>query len=200
MNDVTEFAGAREVLEEIKDANRRFREWRERGDRVESLYRGDGDGVNSDSDKFKILWSITEMQRPLIYDQAPTPVARRRFLEEDEAARIASQVIERSLMYSMDLEGHDYHEAMCDAREDFLLPGRGQCRVVYNAGFKTTPQKIYLDEDEIVQLDELTEVERDDIGNYRWSGEGEDETLEEKSYEEAYIEHVHWRDFLHSEE
>jgi len=197
--DTIEFAAADDVLKEIQDANRRFREWRERGNRVESLYRGEGDGVNSDSAKFKILWSITEMQRPLIYDQAPDPVARRRFLEEDEPARIAAQVIERSLMYSMDTEGHDFHEAMCDAREDFLLPGRGQCRVVYNAGVKTTPQKIYLDEDEIARLDEDTEIERDEAGVYRWSGEDEAETLEEKAYEEAYIEHIHWRDFIHSD-
>ena len=197
--DTIEFAAADDVLKEIQDANRRFREWRERGNRVESLYRGEGDGVNSDSAKFKILWSITEMQRPLIYDQAPDPVARRRFLEEDEPARIAAQVIERSLMYSMDTEGHDFHEAMCDAREDFLLPGRGQCRVVYNAGVKTTPQKIYLDEDEIAGLDEDTEIERDEAGVYRWSGEDEAETLEEKAYEEAYIEHIHWRDFIHSD-
>jgi len=199
IEDTVEFAKADDVLEEIQDANHRFREWRERGGTVESLYRGEGDGENSDSAKFKILWSITEMQRPLIYDQAPDPVARRRFLEKDEPARIAAQVIERSLMYSMDLEGHDFHEAMCDAREDFLLPGRGQCRVVYEAGFKTTPQKIYLDEDELVQLDEDTEVERDQTGNYRWSGEDDPKTLQEKAYEEAYIEHVHWRDFVHSD-
>jgi len=121
------------ILNELSAAQRRMETWLDRGDKVVSLYRGEGDGVNAASDRFNILWSNVETQRPFIYSQTPKPIVRRRFLEPDPPARVAAEVLERALDYFMECEGHEFTPAMKRAASDFLLVGRGQVWVVYDA-------------------------------------------------------------------
>jgi len=165
------------VMREIERANKRFEGWVETGERVVSLFRGDGDGVNDDSNRFNILWSNTETQRPFLYSQTPEPMVRRRFLEPDEPARVAAQLMERNIAYCMEIENHEFDDAMKSAVEDFLLSGRGQVRVVYNAEFDEVEEPVGREADGSLMM----------------------ESREVKAYEEAYIEYVYWKDFLHSE-
>lgn len=160
------------ILHEIETANQTFTGWFDRGDSVVSLYRGEGDKVNDASDRFNILWSNTETQRPFLYSQTPKPIVRRRFLEPDQAAQVASELLERCIDYSMECEGHEFSSAMSAAVDDYLLPGRGVVRVVYDATF----------EEMTTGFDE----------------DGEEITEEKKASEEVYAEYVYWKDFLHS--
>jgi hypothetical protein len=187
------------ILAEIESAQKRMRETYDRALRVESIYRGDGDPENSDSDRFKILWSITEMQRPLVYDERPDPVVRRRFLEKDEPARMGAQLIERGISYFQECEGHEFQGQMNKVRDDFLVVGRGTARIMYEASFETKATKKYLTDEELMETPESVEVERDEVGTYRWSEDPEDGAEEEKTYEKVYAKYVHWSDFLHSD-
>jgi len=185
------------ILGEIEDASRRMRECNKRGMRVESLYRGDGDDVNVDMDRFKILWSITEMQRPLVYDALPRPVCRPEHNKNDDVARVAAEMLERAVTYYQECPGHEFQYAMCRARDDFLLPGRGTVRVVYDATVEDDPQKIPLSQEELAEAEA---PEMDESGTaYRWSGQGDEQHRMKKTYERVYLEHVNWRDFLHSD-
>ena len=111
------------ILNELSAAQRRMESWMDRGEKVISLYRGEGDGVNPASDRFNILWANIETQRPFIYSNTPKPIVRRRFLEPDPPARVAAEVMERALDYFMECEGHEYTPAMRRAVSDFLLLG-----------------------------------------------------------------------------
>ena len=187
------------ILGEIEAAQKRMMDSHKRSKRVESLYRGDGDPDNSDTDRYKILWSITEMQRPLVYDECPDPVVRRRFLEEDPISRMGAQLVERAISYYQECEGHEFQDAMTRVRDDFLVPGRGTARVIYDAGFSTEAAKKYLTDEELADLPEDVEVERDEQGVYRWSEDPEDGAEDRKDYEQVYAEFVYWNDFLHSD-
>ena len=187
------------ILQEIADAQRRMKKDFDRARRVESLHRGDGDPDNADSDRFKILWAITEMQRPLVYDERPDPVARRRFLEKDPVARMGAQLIERSISYFQECEGHEFQDAACKSRDDFLVVGRGTARVVYEAEFEIEQAKKYITEEELIDLPEDVEVERDENGVYYWTDDEDEGAEEKKTYEKVYSQFVYWRDFLHSD-
>jgi hypothetical protein len=161
------------ILNELSSAQNRMNSWLKRGEKVISLYRGEGDGINVASDRFNILWANVETQRPFIYSNTPKPIVRRRFLEPDPPARVAAEVMERALDYFMECDGHEYTPAMRRAVSDFLLPGRGQVWVVYDAEFE-----------------EYSEGIDDD---------GEEVMAERKAYEQVYIEHLYWKDFFHSD-
>lgn len=187
------------ILGEIEAAQKRMRKSHDRALRVESLYRGDGDPENPDSARYKILWSITEMQRPLVYDERPDPVARRRFLEKDDVSRMGAQLIERAVSYYQECEGHEFQQQMTRVRDDFLVAGRGTARVVYEAGFETEEAKRYLTPEELAETPDDVEVERDDQGVYRWTDDVSEGAEETKTYEKVYAEFVYWNDFLHSD-
>ena len=183
----------RVIHSEIENALRRNRKWHDRAERCVSSYRGEGDKKNPDSDRFKILWMITELQRPALYTGGAKADVRRKYLDQDPVARTASQLLERTTQCCMDDEMHEFDYALDSAVSDYAIVGRGQVRVVYDAEFE--PRKERLDEDKRTALEmdgREEEIKSDELGFYI---EGEDE----KVNEDAWIEHVNWGDFLHSD-
>lgn len=120
-------------LDAIALADREEKHWRERGDAVVRIYRGDAKGdaavERNVQRKFNILYSNTETLAPAVYNSTPIPDVRRRFRDKDPAGRVAAQVLERGLSYSIDVHGFDAR--MEAAVKDTLLPGRGVVRVRY---------------------------------------------------------------------
>jgi hypothetical protein len=183
----------RVIHQEIEDAHKRMEKWHERATKCMNLYRGNGDGVNPDSDRFKILWMITELQRPALYTGGAKADVRRKHLDQDPVARTASQLLERATQCCMDDELHEFDFAQDSAVSDYAIVGRGQTRVVYDAEFEK--KKNYLNEDQRTALEiegKSDLIKIDSVGPYV---EGE----EVKVDEDAWIEHVHWRDYLHSD-
>ena len=136
MADEPKLTEAGDFLEEIEQSQKRMKDWHTQGDAVVDLYRGKGDGINRGSDNYKLLWQITETQRPVIYFQPPDPSIRRRFLERDDITREAAEILEKCVSYSLECPGHDFDTAADAAVSDFLLPGRGQARIVYDVDFE----------------------------------------------------------------
>jgi hypothetical protein len=181
------------IQDEIEAFHRRMEKWHERGDRCISLYRGEGDGVNNDSDRFKILWAVTEMQRPALYTGGAKADVRRRFLDKDPIARLSSEILERATQCAMDYEEHEFDMSMDRAVSDYAVPGRGQVRVVYNAEFEPTRIPVSRDEATAAEIaGEGEDIKSDVQGLYR-------DGPEKKVSEEAFIEHVNWRDYAHSD-
>ena len=179
--------------QEIEDAHKRMEHWHKRAKRCTSLYRGEGDDLNPDSDKFKILWMITELQRPALYTGGAKADVRRKHLDAQPVARAASQLLERSTQCCMDDELHEFDFAQDSAVSDYAIVGRGQVRVVYDAEFEKQKQYINADQATAMEIDgREDDISEDDDGMYL---EGE----EIKVGEDAWIEHVHWGDFLHSD-
>lgn len=185
------------IFHEIKQAYKRLQTWRRRANEVETLYRGEGDGTR-DSDAFKILWTVTEIQRPLLYSNTAKPDIRRRYKDKNEAARIGAETMERVIQTAQTLPGHEFDNAMKKARDDFLIAGRGQCRVKYNASFNKDMVKVRLEQNEVARLSrkEKKKLDKDAFGFFR---KEEGPKFGDREYEEVFVEYIHWRDFLHSD-
>jgi hypothetical protein len=120
-------------LDAISLADREEKHWRERGAEIIRLYRDDGDDDRqvdrARRRKFNILYSNVETTAPAIYNSPPIPDVRRRFRDNDPVGRVASQVLERCLSYSIDR--YDLDSKLEAAVKDTLLPGRGVARLRY---------------------------------------------------------------------
>lgn len=161
---------------EIKLASRREEEWRKKGERVMKRYRQ----AEVRKHSFNILWSNTETLRPAIYNSLPKPDVRRRFKDEDPIGKAVSEVLARSLEYTLDTTDFD-----CQIKEcvlDMLLPGRGVARVRYIPSFKQVGVDSLTHEEEAEQHPEDAPE----------ALEGDDEELD---WEQTTIEHVQWDDF-----
>jgi len=121
-------AQQRKWLKNLAQAERYFKTWFERGDKIIKLYRKqgatDGDGSSIASKRaFAMLWANTEVMKPVVYAQTPEPAIARRFKDKDPAGKTASEILERACTYQFDQ--YDLDGTIKAARDDMLLPGRG---------------------------------------------------------------------------
>lgn len=99
--------------------------WRKRARKVLDRYRDEKQ--SGDRQRLNILWANTEILKPAIYSQTPTPDVRRRFMDHDPVAREASEIMERALAFAID--DYDFDGAMEASRDDVIIVGRGCARV-----------------------------------------------------------------------
>jgi hypothetical protein len=113
-------------------ADKEEEDWRKAAAKVVETYRDESMGkANSKrEDRFNILFANVETQLPAIYNSVPSPDVRRRFNDEDPAAKIGAQIVERCLSSSIDQ--YDFDATMQAAVKDMLLVGRGVSRVRYD--------------------------------------------------------------------
>lgn len=128
-------------LREIKSGVKIEERWRREGDLAEARYYGEerellsrrvvGDAID---DKTYLAHSTVDTMRPVIYSQPPSAIVRRRFGgagEDDPVDKVAAEVVQRLLSYLIERTDFDY--TMGKARDDWMIPGRGHCRVLYDA-------------------------------------------------------------------
>ena len=162
-------------LLELKLAEKRDHDWKKEAGGYWEIYRGAKRRKNS----FNILYSNTETLAPALYNSTPTPDVRRRFRDSDVLGKAVSEVLERSLAYSVDCE--DFDDELNADIIDALVPGRGVSRIRYIPSFR-----------EVEQIEAEADSDTDDEGT---SGQADDE--QELEYEQVSIEHVNWEDFRH---
>jgi hypothetical protein len=165
-------------IEEIEAAEKDCAQWWRSGDiiirRYKNEIRNGRGGANASTDpirRFAILWSNVQTLAPAVYAKRPTPEVSRRFNDPDPVGKVAADVLERALTYS--LEAYDFDGRMQLCRQDYLLAGRGQLWARYVPTIKS------------VQTGDVDKAE----------GEPADAT-EELEYEEVVCDHVAWKDFL----
>lgn len=167
-------------IDEINLAERELQPWWKSGDVIlrrfkneERNGRGGKTAQLSPARRFAILWSNVETLKPAIYAKSPVPIVSRRYKDEDPVGRVASEVLERALSFSLDR--YDFDTRLKGCVTDYLLPGRGQVWVRYIPHMrKVNPQQD-------VDLDE---------------GQEDAPDQEEVYYEEVQCDHVAWKDFL----
>lgn len=162
--------------DELKAADKREDKWRKRAKKVVDRYRDERDKDNSSDRRTNILWSNTELLKGVLFQTVGNPDVRRRFPkkgQDERAARTAALVLERSLGYCKD--AYDLECQIEAAVEDYLLPGRGQGWIVYDAdieyGEKASPDDVDVNAEE-----------------------GEPEAIGIAD-QEVRFEHVYWEDF-----
>lgn len=166
-------------IDEIDQAERGCAAWWRSGDVIIRRYKneirngkGGANAVVNPIRRFAILYSNVSTLAPAIYAKCPVPEVSRRFNDPDPVGKVASDVLERALSFS--LEAYDFDGRMQLCRNDYLLSGRGQLWVRYVPHLRT--------------------VESGDVD--KAEGVEDEEPEEEVEYEEVLCDHVAWKDFL----
>jgi hypothetical protein len=160
-----------------------YKKWEARAAKIVKRYRDDNRSQNSnETAKFNILWSNVQTLVPAVYSKLPMADVSRRFGDNDQVGRVASQIIQRAIDYEIE-HYPDFRASMKNAVQDRFLGGRGVAWVRYE------PHLIERDmpEDGLQVTEDADEVEKDTA-----------ETYEEIEYECAPTVYVHWKDFGHS--
>lgn len=123
-------------IKELQMEERAHKEFRNRAGNVRKLYRKDEERGT----EFSVLWSNTQILEAALYSQTPTPKAKRRFRDENDVARDASTVLQRSLDFSVD--SYDFDDRMEKSVNDFLVCGLGQVRVEYTPFFEPVSERV----------------------------------------------------------
>ena len=126
----------------------------------------------------------------------PVPVAERKFGDKDPIARGAAQILERALRNEIEICG--FHKALCQAVDDYLLPGRGIVWVRYEPEFSAG---ISLHgENSIDMKDSQGEIEPEEFEKEVEGSDPTEEKLEETNDEiirkSTPVDYVHWENFL----
>lgn len=202
--------GVAHWLSEIQRAEKYFGQWCKDADRIVKRYRNERKGQDTQGRtvadrRFNILWSNVQTTRPVIYGRVPAPEVERRYKDSDPVGRVASIILERSLSYSLD--EYDFNDVMRGAVEDLQLAGRGTAWVRYNAEteekrdrFPVQMVEAYSDDGipRTVFMDAAgMEFADDDVLSEGAEFYVEGEPYDEKVYEEAVCDFVHYADFLH---
>lgn len=105
----------------------------------------DGSSASMDTinDEVALIHSNIEVLKPLIYSETPQPIVRRRWRgdgRQDETDLMVAEAAQRIAVYLLDTE--DFDGAMKATRDDWLIAGRGQTRVVYKAASRKSLERV----------------------------------------------------------
>lgn len=194
---------AQRWIAELTTSEKAQRQWLERARKIVKRYKKDDSAVVRDR-RFAMLWSNTQTVHPAVYSRPPQPVVTRRFNDADPVARVASEILERSLAYSIDVQ--DLDGVLRQSSLDYVLIARGQSweRYCPTYGDPITPEiklqvKTEGDGDEPSFEDgEGNAYGADDVfereGEYYANGE----PFQPVTFEESITDYVNWEDFGHS--
>lgn len=183
---------AQHWIAEIQAAEKSYSDWYRSGDIIVRRYKNavpqTGRGAAQASSvllrRYAILWSNVQTLGPAIYARKPNAEVSRRFKDEDPVGKVAADVLERALNYTLDAYDFDAQLKLC--REDYLLPGRGQVWVRY------VPHM-----EEVTAEQDPTEGEGEADSDNLDTEEPDAEGVESRvAYEEVLCDHVAWKDFL----
>jgi|SRR5215831_17091177 len=121
-------------LGELDRYEKAYKNWNDRSDKIVKRYRDERDRAKEGARKFNILWSNVATLKPAIYSRLPKPVIERRFLERNDAERVAGMALERAV--SVELETGGFDDAIGGKQSaiiDYLLCSRGQIWIRYEA-------------------------------------------------------------------
>lgn len=111
-------------IKEISISSKSEEKWRKDVKNVIDIYKNAKNKV-----RFNILYSNVQTVGPALYLNTPRPDVRRRFTDEDPAAKEVSETIERVLIAGIDNYDFDYN--IKGAVLDYQLSGRGMGWVDY---------------------------------------------------------------------
>ena len=99
--------------------------WHKRGDTINKRYRDERTMADQNGQRrLNLLWSSVQILKPAVYSKVPEAVCERKFNDRDPVGRRSATILERALRN--ELQENGFHPSMRRARDDYLLPGRGQ--------------------------------------------------------------------------
>ena len=107
-------------LNVIGSYDNEYKKWEARAAKIVKRYRDDNRSQNSnETAKFNILWSNVQTLVPAVYSKLPMADVSRRFGDNDQVGRVASQIIQRAIDYEIE-HYPDFRATMKNAVQDRL--------------------------------------------------------------------------------
>ena len=176
--------------DEISRYQEEYKKWTERGEKIVKRYRDERKDAEQADARFNILWSNVQTLKPAIYAKPPNPEISRRFDDKNDAARVASIILERILDFEIK-EYPDFHDTLSCVVDDRLLPGRGVAWLRYEP-------KIEAFEPSITNYTEIGEEEYSPERTLdEENGLAQPEVYEQVVSETTPVDYVYWQDFAH---
>ena len=117
-------------IKKVERAKQDEKDWRDKAQAAVAIYECDEGNAKTDgAPEFNILHSNVETTVPALYNSTPIPDVRRRFGDADPVAKLACDMMERGLSYSVDQ--YDFDDTIIEAAKDGEIAGRGQVRIRY---------------------------------------------------------------------
>lgn len=112
---------------EIDYAERELKKFHKRGQTTTRRFLDERDAHNSDSKWFNIFYANTQILESALYSQLPKPAVTRRFKDyDDDVARVAATILQRSITQDLDDPRDTFDYTMRQAVQDRLVPGLAQ--------------------------------------------------------------------------
>lgn len=128
IKDPKDLTPYRRWLVEIAYAEAELQKFHERGKGVVRRYLDERDAIDQMQKWFNLFHANTDILKSALYAQLPKPVVSRRFKDyQDDVARVAGTILERSLARDLDDPRDTFDGVMRHSVEDRLLPGMGTC-------------------------------------------------------------------------
>jgi hypothetical protein len=117
-------------LDQIERSGTDEKKWREDAEKAEGVYQSKEGSRNRE---FNIFHANIETIVPALYNSTPIPDVRRRFADKDPVGKVVSDIIERSLSFSVDT--YDFDGTMHATIKDSEITDRGVARVRFKPYF-----------------------------------------------------------------
>ena len=179
---------------ELSAAQKAVDSWHRRADDIVKKFRANP-GRNKDSFNVNLFTANVQTLRALLYGNVPQVNVTRRFEDQnDDPARVASEMLERLLNTDIQATGDSYAEALTYALDDRLLAGLGNARIRYEVQIEGGEEGEggegggESDSEHSMSMPGMeVEVEVEYGGERKVPGS-----------EQAVVDYVHWKDFLWS--
>jgi hypothetical protein len=214
--------------DEIDTYERLFEKWMKRGRKIYKKYKDVRSPREEAQTRYNILWSNVQTRLPTLYARNPKVVVERRFRDADPVGRVASEILERSIQYTLD-HVNDAWQVNRQTVLDCELPGRGCVWVRYVPHFKKLeldaardekrPAAARLSPDEVPADSAAPSDSPGETGQIHLPDEGSDGRVPQEleatgdqitneaddlvddetlEYEETKLDYVYWEDYGHS--
>nr|WP_294525761.1 hypothetical protein [uncultured Rhodopila sp.] len=209
--------------DEITNYEWMFDKFLRRGRKIMKKYKDIRSPREETQTRYNILWANTQTRLPALYARNPKPVVERRYRDKDPIGRITSEILERSIEYTLD-HVNDAWQTNRQVVMDYELPGRGTVWVRYVPHFKAEELPAAKEEKrppetlpeikgpvqsgpaeaaqpltpDAAPPDHSASTELQSMGE-QVTNEADDEAAEDTlEYEECKLDYVFWEDYGHS--
>ena len=207
---------------EVETYERNFDKFLRRGRKITKRYKDIRGSVNDDQrTRYNILWANTQTRMPALYARNPKAEVERRYKDSDPIGRVASQILERAIQYTLD-HCNDTWAVNRQCILDHELAGRGVCWVRYEPHFKamelpgsaglegaqaptgegvtqhTEPGPLGAPEEPAPDQNDTVNGRQIKSQGFQVDNAPTDPAGETLDYEECKIDYVFWEDFGHT--
>jgi hypothetical protein len=183
---------------EIDQAEKGTKKFHQRGRKVTKKYLDERDATSSGDKWFNIFFANAQILESALYAQIPKPSVSRKFKDyDDEVARVAGLILQRSITQDLDDPRDTFDSTMRHCVQDRLVPGLGTAWL----RLETSTEDIGIeavDEESMPQTEIGDAVEDLPTAPQVATEVDAPEPLEKITDQQVCVDYVFWEDFIWS--